>query len=1374
MKKLTFMLIAALIAVTSWAQPTAVKSRQLLPEQFAVKTVTTLKQAPQMKKEMAPRQALKAKMQAPAKKANMKKAKAAPKKALDFTALLSGEPATLMVKSYVWTEENVGTEEEPDYQYVPANIARVTEDWTITLDLATMTASITGIYGGETAVTGTVDATSMAITIPYGQATGTSSYGTLGLASATGAESLVCTLTEDAIVFEDYWYIALIDGDYAGAPWSDVFESVAVQPNGTMAWVDSKSAEQNIAVDIDFDEDYFIATVWNFADEGVGIYVTLKPEGKFVIESQLIYEGGETYGDFYTYTTDGSSVDPLITGTGTENTLTFGSTWTCYAPSTGYWFGKNDAATITFDGTFVYPEIPDTPATPAAPTVTFFNFWNGESATVTLTVPCLDVDGNDIKGSLLTYQLFTMDDAGAPVALGEPIAYSNEENGTDDKKTVVLGEEAKNLTVIGAKSIYTAGGETHESEIAWFGIPQLVELPEGVEVKEYPVTADAYSGSWTTYTGTALVGVNGTDVYVQGILPHCPEGWAKGTLEEGVVTFPVQCVGTYNGSVYIYLAAYGDSPSPVTFTYNADEDIYTSEDYILANSYTDKFGFYYPYFDGMTIGTESIPELVELPEGAEVVEYPFVGTTYSSTGSAEFESKVNVAVVGDDVYVQGLNEYVPEVWVKGTKDAETGNIVFPTGQNLGVYETTSSSYQFFMVGYDGTDITDVVMTYNEEEDYYKLQNDLLVNGKKSALNYYKWYEAGSTIGIQITFAATFDFNAMDLPTSAGSGAAYVADGDITETTEFTSDDVTLAISPSSTSIPNRFWGTKDGPQLRVYSETLTFSVPAGKGITQIVFNHNGYWGGKSNGGNVTADYGEITNDASAKAATWTLAEGEAPASEVVFTIGANTQINSINVTYAVKQLPPLVETEVPDDLETSEWKIQATEIVYYEEEVDEETGEVISEEQYVPEEYTANAQVGFYTVEGVEGTEVYIQGLCPELPEAWVKGALAEDGTVTIPYSTFFGVYEYIDWDAWAYADDNLFLTAAVINEDNTATLTDVVFTYDAEAGTLTSNQTILVNADRREVNYYHWYEGMTITKIPEFATTPADPEITEIKSVNTSYPSISFDIPTVDVDGNELITSKLTYQLWVEKNGEATPLVLEADLYDNLDDDMSEIPYGYTDSWDIYETYSWDKIGIQSIYYGGGEVNKSNIAWVHNVVPVTVGEALYATYVAPADVDFTTVEGVEAFAATISPKKTYVQLTPVTTVPAGTAVVVKAEKAGTFAITKTEGAVLGAENDLVAAVDDVTADGTQYILAQKEEGVGFYKAVGTIAAGKGYLTVGGAGVKGFYGFDDDDATGIGNVEFAEENAPVYNVAGQRVSKMQKGVNIVNGKKILK
>ena len=173
----------------------------------------------------------------------------------------------------------------------------------------------------------------------------------------------------------------------------------------------------------------------------------------------------------------------------------------------------------------------------------------------------------------------------------------------------------------------------------------------------------------------------------------------------------------------------------------------------------------------------------------------------------------------------------------------------------------------------------------------------------------------------------------------------------------------------------------------------------------------------------------------------------------------------------------------------------------------------------------------------------------------------------------------------------------------------------------------------------------------------------------------------------------------------------------------------------------------------------------------VEVSDAGYATFVAPVDVDFTGSE-VTPKAATF--EGTYVQLADVTTVPAGTAVVVKAAE-GKYTVPATTNAVLGAENELIAATADVTADGTQYILAKQDDEVGFAKATtgSTIAAGKGYLQFTTA-VKAFYPFAGNDATGISGIEAINGDAPIYNVAGQRLGKMQKGINIVGGKKVLK
>ena len=170
-----------------------------------------------------------------------------------------------------------------------------------------------------------------------------------------------------------------------------------------------------------------------------------------------------------------------------------------------------------------------------------------------------------------------------------------------------------------------------------------------------------------------------------------------------------------------------------------------------------------------------------------------------------------------------------------------------------------------------------------------------------------------------------------------------------------------------------------------------------------------------------------------------------------------------------------------------------------------------------------------------------------------------------------------------------------------------------------------------------------------------------------------------------------------------------------------------------------------------------------------------YATYVAPRDVDFSETE-VEAYAVTESTVEGYVHLTPVTEVPAGEAILVKAAE-GAYVIPAAQTTPAALEGNLLKpAVEDVTADGTQYILAEGTEGIAFYQATSgtTIAAGKGYLEIDGSAVKAFL-FDDGNATGIDDVnQNTNLNAPIYNVAGQRLQKMQRGINIIGNKKILK
>ena len=117
-------------------------------------------------------------------------------------------------------------------------------------------------------------------------------------------------------------------------------------------------------------------------------------------------------------------------------------------------------------------------------------------------------------------------------------------------------------------------------------------------------------------------------------------------------------------------------------------------------------------------------------------------------------------------------------------------------------------------------------------------------------------------------------------------------------------------------------------------------------------------------------------------------------------------------------------------------------------------------------------------------------------------------------------------------------------------------------------------------------------------------------------------------------------------------------------------------------------------------------------------------------------------------------------------------------------GSAYGETNLLGGTVDDKTraslleelGTGSIYVLANGGEGLGLYNYTGTnLAKGKAYLFVAGVGTKALaFSFGDETAVkSLNDAKQSIDNAEIYNIAGQRMSRVQKGVNIVNGKKVL-
>ena len=206
----------------------------------------------------------------------------------------------------------------------------------------------------------------------------------------------------------------------------------------------------------------------------------------------------------------------------------------------------------------------------------------------------------------------------------------------------------------------------------------------------------------------------------------------------------------------------------------------------------------------------------------------------------------------------------------------------------------------------------------------------------------------------------------------------------------------------------------------------------------------------------------------------------------------------------------------------------------------------------------------------------------------------------------------------------------------------------------------------------------------------------------------------------------------------------------------------------------------VRLYFTKGSNVGLGGIAIEKEFDVATVGEAGYATYVTKHNVSFP--KEVEAYIATSTgydqiKEEEYVSLTKVTSVAKGTPVVLKNK--GEYTLDPVA-APESAEGNLLKASDGtVEGNGTIYVLAKPaDKEVGFYAVQKgtTVAEGKAYLEVANADVKGFVFAFADQADGINEVngQWSTANGQsIFNLAGQRIQKMQKGINIVNGKKVV-
>ncbi|MBQ3717099.1 MAG: hypothetical protein II901_01770 [Paludibacteraceae bacterium] len=614
-------------------------------------------------------------------------------------------------------------------------------------------------------------------------------------------------------------------------------------------------------------------------------------------------------------------------------------------------------------------------------------------------------------------------------------------------------------------------------------------------------------------------------VYFKDIISGLEYGtWVEGTLSADGASVTValdqnlRYVANYDACIAIkllnYVAGSGfsvdETATEVTFLYDAVNDIFELQGtsfggVSLAGVWTDD-GTIQNYGDYESVYSPyEAPQLVVLPDGATAEAYVMDYLNASSEACAKL---VNVAVVEDSVYFQGMSENIPTSWVKGIKAGD--QVTFAANQFMGEAEGYES-YAF----YSG----EAVFTFDSEENKYSALGEIygVLGGR--------WYDGRYTNPV-LTKSKEPDFdNPIEV---AITDVAYKYDSEyqdvIYELSNATADTVVvLDIKLAS------------GEDIELgVTYTLADMYP------EATYTYLEIGGSKSALQSISFVKQNVSGDFFSVEATL-----------------VDAKSNVFHLTGIFEDVPPVAyePVVVPAGLETATYKF-------------------VGIDTYYDSEETKYIQVGF------DEDTVYFQGLSYYVPEGWIKGTVAADGSVTLD-PCLVGLFSYFGYEF------NVIFGGGSMQ-------------YDAALDQFTCAEFITVD---EEGNNLDEYSDVIITRFTEVAATPADPEFTNFVFADATYPKVNFTIPLEGTNGEDLNPDKLSYIFFTDKSGTIAELVLDPSEYTQLTAPMTEIPYTFSDDYDIYdyvlylnqseeEVRSWSRLGLQSIYRGAGEENKSNVVW--------------------------------------------------------------------------------------------------------------------------------------------------------------------------------------
>lgn len=245
------------------------------------------------------------------------------------------------------------------------------------------------------------------------------------------------------------------------------------------------------------------------------------------------------------------------------------------------------------------------------------------------------------------------------------------------------------------------------------------------------------------------------------------DGWVEGTLSDDgkTITVPMGQYVAYTKSlemavqvgVFVYdedrgSYFYDESIDELTYTINDDGSISQNDTdpYIILGTMNRAFGDQFQYLDYEwlqagdygSVYTLAAEQPIAPPADLVTENYYLTTANFDGMEWEPYTATVAMGFDGDDVWLQGVSQYLPSAWIKGTRNGST--ITFPNTQLLGAYDVL---LYFKCASLDlvtgNTTEKDMVLTMSDENTWYTYDY-VFISADKNSLYYINYYQ-GLTI-----------------------------------------------------------------------------------------------------------------------------------------------------------------------------------------------------------------------------------------------------------------------------------------------------------------------------------------------------------------------------------------------------------------------------------------------------------------------------------------------------------------------------------------------------------------------------------------------------------------------------------------------------